>query len=216
MFILDQKNSIGSQFIAELRDINIQKDRMRFRRNLERIGEIMAYEISKTFDYQPVDVTTPLGIDPSMIAAERPVLISVLRAGLPFHQGFLNYFDRADSGFIGAYRKEENAEAANVEVDLSYTGAPSVQDKILILVDPMLATGTSLAKAYKNLIDCNGTPSKVHIVSVIAAQKGVDKISTEIPGATIWLGALDGVLNDQFYIVPGLGDAGDLSFGPKL
>ena len=216
MFILDQKNSIGSQFIAELRDIEIQKDRMRFRRNLERIGEIMAYEISKTFDYQPIDVTTPLGIDPSMIAAESPVLVSVLRAGLPFHMGFINYFDRSDCGFIGAYRMKDLNKNNEVDIELSYTGAPSIQDKILILVDPMMATGKSLVKAYKNLIDRNGTPSTVHIVSVIAAQDGLEFVQKEIPNATIWLGALDGELNDKFYIVPGLGDAGDLSFGPKL
>ena len=216
MFILDQKNSIGSQFIAELRDIEIQKDRMRFRRNLERIGEIMAYEISKTFDYQPIDITTPLGIDPSMIAAESPVLVSVLRAGLPFHMGFINYFDSSDCGFIGAYRMKDLNKNKEVDIELSYTGAPSIQDKILILVDPMMATGKSLVKAYKNLIDSNGTPSTVHIVSVIAAQDGLEFVQKEIPNATIWLGALDGELNDKFYIVPGLGDAGDLSFGPKL
>ena len=216
MFILDQKHSIGSQFIAELRDIEIQKDRMRFRRNLERIGEIMAYEISKTFDYQPIDITTPLGIDPSMIAAERPVLISILRAGLPFHTGFLNYFDRSDCGFIGAYRMKDLNKDNEVDIDLSYIAAPPIQDKVLILVDPMMATGKSLVKAYKNLIDSNGTPSTVHVVSVIAAQAGLDLIQKEIPEATIWLGALDGELNEKFYIVPGLGDAGDLSFGPKL
>ncbi len=216
MFILDQKNSIASQFIAELRDINIQTDRMRFRRNLERIGEIMAYEISKTFDYQPIDITTPLGIDPSMIAAERPVLVSVLRAGLPLHQGFLNYFDRSDCGFIGAYRSKDFAKNNEVNIDLSYTAAPSIQDKILLLLDPMMATGKSLVKAYNTLIENNGTPSKVHIVSVIAAQAGLEFVQNEIPNASFWLGALDGELNDKFYIVPGLGDAGDLSFGPKI
>ncbi len=215
MFILDQQNSIASQFLAELRDVNTQTDRLRFRRNLERLGEIMAYEISKTFDYIPIDVTTPLGIDRSMLNAEQPVLISVLRAGIPFHQGFQNYFDRANSGFIGAFRKEGNEEAPGVEVDLCYIGAPSIQDKVLLLIDPMLATGTSLVKAYENLLG-HGTPREVHIVAVIAAQAGVTHLQEKIPNAQIWLGALDAELDERFYIVPGLGDAGDLSFGPKL
>ena len=212
MFILDQHNSIGSQFIAEMRDVNIQKDRMRFRRNLERVGEIMAYEISKTFDYAPFDVTTSLGKDPSMLSAEDPVLISIMRAGLPFHQGMLNYFDRSDCGFIGAYRKEGNEE---LEIELSYTRAPEIQDKILILADPLLATGGSMVKAYKSLLP-NGTPSAVHVVAVIAAERGVNMVMENIPNAKLWIGALDAELNDDLFIVPGLGDAGDLAFGPSL
>ena len=216
MFILDQGNSIASQFIAELRSIHVQLDRMRFRKNLERLGEIMSYEISKTFNYIPYEVETPLGKDPSMLAAEHPVLISVMRAGMPFHQGFLNYYDNADSGFIGAFRKEGNAEMDGVQVDMSYIGAPSIEGRILILIDPMLATGSSLVQAYQSLIDSNGKPAEVHVAAVIAAQAGVDHIVKEIPDVKLWIGALDPELNDQYYIVPGLGDAGDLSFGPKL
>lgn len=212
MFILDKTNSIASQFIAELRDVELQKDRMRFRKNLERIGEIMAYEISKTFDYIPQMVTTPLGQDPSMFAAESPVLIGIMRAGLPFHIGFLNYFDRADNGFVGAFRQEDGD---SLEIMMHYMATPDIQDKTIILIDPMLATGSSLVKTYNALLK-NGTPKKVHIAAVIAAAPGVEKVMNEIPEAEIWAGAVDAELNDQFFIVPGLGDAGDLAFGLKL
>lgn len=212
MFILDKTNSIASQFLAELRDVEIQQDRMRFRRNLERIGEIMAYEISKTLDYIPQMVTTPLGQDPSMFAAEHPVLVGILRAGMPFHQGFLNYFDRSDNGFVGAFRVEK---PDSLEIMMHYMATPDIQDKTVILIDPMLATGSSLCKTYDALLQ-NGTPSKIHIAAVIAAAPGVEKVMNHIPEASIWLGAADAILNDDFYIVPGLGDAGDLAYGPKL
>jgi len=214
MFILDRTNNIGSQFIAELRDVTIQLDRMRFRRNLERIGEILAYEISKELDYITHMVTTPLGKDPSMLVAEYPILISILRAGMPFHCGFLNYFDKADSGFIGAYRAEEG-KSDQVEIEMHYMATPNIHNKTVILIDPMLATGSSLVRTYEALLK-NGTPAKVHIAAVIAAQAGIEKVMNNIPNAHIWVGAMDAELNDKFYIVPGLGDAGDLAFGPKV
>jgi len=212
-FILDQQNTVGSQFIAELRDVNIQTDRLRFRRNMERIGEILAYEISKSFNYEPVDVQTPLGIDRSMKMADFPILITIMRAGLPLHQGFLNYFDRADSGFVGAYRKKGNAD--EVEIDMHYVATSSIEGRNVILIDPMLATGSSLVRAYQGLL-ANGKPAQIHIAAAIASAPGVNYIAAEIPECKFWLGAVDPELDSRFYIIPGLGDAGDLSYGPKL
>ncbi len=213
IFILDKTNSIASQFIAELRDIHVQTDRMRFRRNMERLGEILAYEVSKSFPYEPIDVQTPLGIDRSMRIAESPVLITIMRAGLPLYQGFLNYFDRADSGFIGAYRKKGNKD--EVEIAMHYVAANNIDGRNVILIDPMLATGSSLVRAYQGLLK-NGNPAQIHIVAAIASVPGVEYIAQNVPDCKFWLGALDPELDDRFYIIPGLGDAGDLSYGPKI
>lgn len=214
MFVLNQQNTIASQFIAELRNVQTQHDRLRFRRNMERLGEILAYEISKSLDYQEVSVQTPLSNIKVAQLVDQPVLIGILRAALPFYQGFLNYFDQADSGFIGAYRKPE--EAAEIEIDLLYKAAPSITGKDVILIDPMLATGKSILVSIKDLLK-NGNPKMIHIAGVIAAPEGVQYLQQNIDVPfKIWLGALDQKLNDRSYIVPGLGDAGDLCFGDKL
>ncbi|MDN3668557.1 uracil phosphoribosyltransferase [Echinicola jeungdonensis] len=215
MFILNQHNSIANQFLLELRDVQKQEDRLRFRNNLERLGEILAYEISKKLIYKSQTISTPLKNTSVQTLSEQPVLISILRAAIPFFQGFINYFDQADSGFIGAIRKssESNPE---ISVDLNYLAAPLVEDKEVIIVDPMLATGKSLL-AGLNELRKNGKPKKVHIASVIAAPEGIDYIrnNLDIP-YQFWTCALDEKLNPKAYIVPGLGDAGDLSFGPKM
>ena len=214
MFVLDQQNTIASQFIAELRNVQTQHDRLRFRRNMERLGEILAYEISKSLDYQEVSVQTPLAKIKVAQLVDQPVLIGILRAALPFYQGFLNYFDQADSGFIGAYRKPE--EDAEIEIDLLYKAAPSITGKDVILIDPMLATGKSILVSIKDVLK-NGKPKMIHIAGVIAAPEGVQYLQQNIDVPfKIWLGALDQKLNDRSYIVPGLGDAGDLCFGDKL
>ncbi|WP_291780368.1 uracil phosphoribosyltransferase [Cecembia sp.] len=216
MFVLDKENSIALQFLSEIRDIHIQHDRLRFRKNLERLGEIMAYEISKSLDYKESSVQTPLDKTQSYKLKENPVLISVLRAAVPFYMGFLNYFDQADSGFVGAYRKAEKSGDKEVEIDFLYQAAPSIEGKDVILIDPMLATGKSFVKTVENLL-ANGNPKMIHIACVIAAPEGIAYIqnNVQIP-YKIWTGALDEKLNDKFYIVPGLGDAGDLCFGDKI
>ncbi len=216
MFILTKENSIASQFIGELRNVEIQKDRMRFRKNLERLGEILAYEVSKALAYSSKSVQTPLEEAVVQNLSEQPVLISVLRAAVPFYQGFCNIFDRADSGFVGAYRKEDNSGSEKLEIDFLYQAMPNLTNRDVILVDPMLATGQSFVKTVQNLLK-NGNPRNIHIVSVIAAPEGIAYIQNHV-GREIhfWIGALDKGLNDKFYIVPGLGDAGDLSFGPKV
>ena len=216
MFILNEQNTIANQFLAELRDINLQKDRARFRRNLERLGEIMAYEVSKDLSYSSLSIQTPLMHTEVKIPTEHPVLIAVLRAALPFYQGFLNIFDQSDSGFAGAYRKEADNKQEDLEIEFLYQATPSLENRTIIVVDPMLATGKSFIKTIQNL-KSNGTPKMVHVVSVIASPEGVAYINQnlDIP-FKIWTCALDQGLNEKYYILPGLGDAGDLCFGEKL
>ncbi|MBK9290076.1 MAG: uracil phosphoribosyltransferase [Bacteroidetes bacterium] len=207
-------NSVFNQFIAELRDAEIQSDRMRFRRNLERIGEIFAYEISKTFEYEHVEVTTPLGVAEMQLMKDQPVLATILRAGLPLHQGLLNFFDKADNAFITAYRKYDKNEAFDIRVE--YISSPDITGKVLILSDPMLATGASVVKTLKSMLAI-GTPRHIHIVSALASVEGLEYIKRHfsLASLTIWVGGIDDELTAQAYIVPGLGDAGDLAFGKK-
>lgn len=213
--ILSQQNSIFNQFISEIRDVNVQGDSMRFRRNMERMGEIMAYEISKTLDYQATQTTTPLGVAQSSQLVSEPVIGTILRAGLPVHLGLLNYFDKAGNAFISAYRRHHKDNTFDIHIE--YISSPDLNDKTLILCDPMLATGASMVLAYKAILS-RGTPKHVHIVSLIASQQGVDYVRANMPtqNFTIWCGAIDEELTAQSYIVPGLGDAGDLAFGEKI
>ncbi|MBK5284220.1 MAG: uracil phosphoribosyltransferase [Bacteroidia bacterium] len=211
--ILGNQNSILNQFIAELRDEEIQKDRMRFRRNLERIGEIFAYEISKQLSYTSKEVTTPLGIATVPVLSEQPIIGTILRAGLPLHQGFLNFFDSADNAFISAYRKHH--KDGSFDIKLEYVSAPRLDNRILILSDPMLATGSSIVMTYRALLE-HGTPKQTHIVAALASTQGVNYVKSHLSSeVTLWIGAVDEELTAQAYIVPGLGDAGDLSFGNK-
>ncbi|REG85359.1 uracil phosphoribosyltransferase [Algoriphagus antarcticus] len=214
MFVLSDTPSLANHFLREMRDIRIQNDRMRFRRNLERMGELMAYEISKSFEYAVEEIETPLTSLSTLVPAEQPVIISVMRASLPFYNGFLNYFDQADSGFIGAFRDE--SEPGEITIQLGYHASPSVEGRVLILADPMLATGKSLVESIQTILS-HGTPKHIHIAAVIAAPEGIQYLKENISCSySLWLGAIDEKLNDQSYIVPGLGDAGDLAFGPKL
>ncbi len=212
---LSDGNSVLNQFIAEIRDKNIQKNHMRFRRNLERIGEIFAYEISKTLRYRPVEITTPLGISTCSLPEDEIVLATILRAGLPLHNGLLNYFDGAQNAFIAAYRKY--GKDNKFDINLEYVTSPSVDGKILILADTMLATGASVVLAYKKLLE-DGNPVHTHIVCPIASSYGVEYLSKNLSHKTVtlWTGAIDEELTNKSYIVPGLGDAGDLAFGDKL
>jgi uracil phosphoribosyltransferase len=211
---LSHSQSIVNQFVAELRDIQIQKDRMRFRKNLERIGEIFAYEISKTLKYEEREVVTPLGIATVPMLIEQPIVGTILRAGLPLHYGILNYFDQADNAFISAYRKHH--KDGSFDIKLEYVGSPPMQGRELILCDPMLATGSSIVMTYKALLE-KGMPSHVHIVSALASTQGVEYVKRNLPeNVTIWCAAIDEELTAQSYIVPGLGDAGDLAFGNKM
>ena len=214
MFILNQTNSIASNIITELRDISIQQDRMRFRRNLERLGMILAYEISKELPFQTKSISTPLATTDVSVLAEEPVLITIMRAGLPFYQGFLNIFDKAENGFIGAFRSEY-ASDNSFQIEMGYLASPTLDNKQVIMIDPMLATGKSLLEAYEGLKQRYGTPNKLHVVAAIASRPGVEFIQESIPDASVWVGALDEKLDKKSYIVPGLGDAGDLSFGVK-
>lgn len=210
---LSKSNSIFGTFLAELRDINIQKDPMRFRRNLERISEVMAYELSKNLDYTEKDVTTPLGVAKVQVLKHQPVLATILRAGLGMHIGLLNYFDLAESAFVSAYRKHSTAE--EFEIYVEYMAAPEIDGKTLIISDPMLATGNSMVMVYKALLK-QGKPSKTIIVSAIAAPEALTFIKQHFPDNTeVWVGAIDDELTAQSYIVPGLGDAGDLAYGVK-
>lgn len=212
--ILGNKNSLVDQFIGEMRDVNIQGDPLRFRRNLERLGEIFSYEISKKLEWADREVTTPLGTAMVPNLVEQPVLATILRAGLPLHNGMLNYFDRAENSFISAYRKHHKDGTFDVHVE--YLACPSLQDKTLILCDPMLATGTSLVLSYKAMLK-RGIPKHTHIVSAVASNEAVDYVKKHMPSnITIWIAALDEELTAQSYIVPGLGDAGDLAFGEKI
>lgn len=209
----DTTPSLVSQYMAELRDLNIQKDMLRFRRNLERIGEIMAYEISKTLSYKVEDVATPLGTAKCHVLDEQLVLGTIFRAGVPFHQGFLNYFDHAQNAFVSAYRKYKEKE--NFDVFIEYLASPLLDGKTLILADPMLATGASMELSYRALLT-KGTPAKVHVASVIASQAAIDYVKKTFPdNTTVWVGAIDDTINSHSYIVPGLGDAGDLAYGVK-
>jgi uracil phosphoribosyltransferase len=211
--ILGNENSIFNEYIAEIRDEQIQSDRMRFRRNMERMGEIFAYEISKKFSYVAEEVTTSLGVAKVPKLAEQPVVATILRAGLPLHIGILNYFDQADNGFISAYRKHHKDGTFDVQVE--YMSSPDLEDRILILCDPMLATGTSMVLAFNALLK-KGKPKHTHVVSVIASTEGVNYAKLHLPeNVTLWMGAVDDELTAQSYIVPGLGDAGDLAFGVK-
>jgi len=214
--ILSETPSLFNRFIAELRDIHIQKDSMRFRRNMERLGEIFAYEISKTFDYKEVETETPLGTAVQQLSDSSIVLATVLRAGLPLHQGFLNYFDRAENAFIGAYRQYTD-DHKKFDIQSDYISSPAIDGKILILMDPMLASGASMLLAYRALLK-RGKPAHTHIACPIAGRKGVDYLHEQLPEneITLWLGEIDPGLTDSSYIVPGLGDAGDLAFGDKL
>lgn len=213
--ILDRENSVLNYFIAEMRDVNVHKDPMRFRRNLERVGEIIAYEISKTFDYKSIKVTTPINEARVNVPSNEIVIGSVLRAGLPFHQGFTNYFDRAGSAFISARRTYDENHKMKIRYDSVYS--PSLEGKHLLLVDPMLATGASMLRAYNELVEHGGTPISVHFASVIASRRGADFISDEFNGeVNLWLATMDEKLTETLYIDPGMGDAGDLAFGEKL
>lgn len=210
---LAERNSIANRFVAELRNTELQKDRLRFRRNLERIGEVLAYEISQTLTYEPVEVETPLGIATPMLPADRLVLGTILRAGLPFHQGMLNFFDHADNAFISAYRRHH--KDGSFDIQLEYVSCGDLNDAVLILADPMLATGASVDLALKHLLR-HGTPKTIHIASVIASAAGVEAVQRQYPKAHLWLGAIDEELTAKAYIVPGLGDAGDLAYGEKV
>lgn len=214
LFILNKENSIANHFLAEIRNTGVQQDRMRFRRNLERIGEMLAYELSKTLPYQEQNITTPLADTQATLLKEFPVLISVMRAGIPLHMGLLHIFDHADNGFIGAYRDHDSD--TSFDIAFQYFTAPDLHEKHLILIDPMLASGKTFVKAIENILK-KGTPVMFHIVAAIAAPEGITYLRQHCPVPySLWLGALDEKLNHQSYIVPGLGDAGDLAFGPKL
>lgn len=212
---LSKNNTVLNHFLSEIRDVEIQKDRLRFRRNIERIGEIMAYEISKELEYTPVKITTPLGIKNSSEIASQIAICSILRAGLPLHLGFLNYFDAADNGFISAYRHHPNQDEA-FEIKVEYQAIPDFNNNYLLLVDPMLATGQSIVAVFNQLIK-NKTPKEIHLAVVIAAPEGITFLQKQLPAhCHLWIAAIDDQLNSQSYIVPGLGDAGDLAFGTKL
>ena len=210
--ILTKKNSIANQYISELRHITIQQDRLRFRKNLERLGEIMAYEISKNLTYSKEEVETPLGISEMLTLDEHPVLITIIRAGLPFHQGFLNVFDHADSGFIAAFRHTK--KSGEFEIHKKYENTPDLDDKVVIIADPMLATGKSLVLCCKELLSQYNI-KELHIAAVIASEEGVQHVRAFIPEAHLWIGDVDNELTSKSYIVPGLGDAGDLAYGNK-
>ena len=213
IFNLSEQNSIANHFIAEIRDAKIQQDSMRFRRNLERIGEVLAYEISKELEYEEKDVETPLGVAKVNVQTDRVVLATILRAGLPIHQGMLNYFDRAGNAFVSAYRKHH--KDGTFEIELEYVSCPSLDGKVLIMADPMLATGASMGIALAELLKF-GKPKAIHVVTAIASTYGLEHIKRLFPEAKVWMGDLDEELTAKSYIVPGLGDAGDLSYGIKL
>lgn len=211
-----EQNTIINQYMAELRDKSYQKNRLVFRHNIERVGEMMAYELSKTLEYKPKTVTTPLGTLDINLPKDDLLVATVLRAGLPFHQGFLRIFDKAANGFVSAYRMYTNREHTEVGIHTEYMAAPSCKGKTLIIVDPMLATGGSMAASYEALVK-TGKPHKVHIACVIAAPEGLDVLRELLPEeATVWCAAIDAGMNANKYIVPGFGDAGDLCYGEKL
>lgn len=211
---LGKTDSIFNQFIAELRDAAIQQDRLRFRHNLERIGGIMAYEISKTMEYETEEVVTPLGIKETKLLKEQPVIATILRAGVPFHNGMLNMFDHADSAFVAAYRKYDKNE--DFEIKVEYYSSPELDDKVLILCDPMLATGESIVKTLDGLLD-EMQPKHIHIAAVVASADGLEHVKRKLSRKpiTIWVGSIDEELTAKAYIVPGIGDVGDLAYGEK-
>ena len=209
---LSATHSLVSNWVSELRHTDIQTDRMRFRKNLERTGEAIAYEISKTLEWEERDIPTPLGISVCKVMKEQPILATILRAGLPLHQGVLNYFDKADNAFVSAYRKHHRD--GSFEISIEYVSCPDLDNRVLIISDPMLATGASLVKTLQAL-KAEGQPKEIHIISAIACTVGIEFVRREEPGVKIWCGAIDDELTAKGYIVPGLGDAGDLSFGSK-
>ncbi len=210
---LSKEHSLVSNWVAELRDVSIQNDRMRFRRNLERIGEVAAFEISKRLPFEEKEIQTPLGIAVCKLLKEQPILTTILRAGLALHQGLLNFFDKADNAFVSAYRKHH--ADGSFEIALEYLSCPEIEDRILIISDPMLATGSSLVKTIQYLKE-EGRPEAIHIVTAIACTVGIEYLRREVPEAIIWCGAIDDELTGKGYIVPGLGDAGDLAYGAKI
>jgi uracil phosphoribosyltransferase len=213
VYNLSESNSVFNHFIAEIRDVDIQRDSMRFRRNMERIGEVLGYELSKTLTYDSAEVTTPLGVAETNLISHQPVIASILRAGLPMHQGVLNIFDKAENSFISAYRKHH--KDGDFEVHVEYMASPSIEGKTVIIVDPMIATGSSMVLVYKSLLQM-GTPKKVIIMSAIASKEAVEYVMSKLPrNSDLWVGAIDAELTAQSYVVPGLGDAGDLSYGKK-
>lgn len=209
-----EHESLVNQYMAELRDVNIQKDMLRFRRNLERLGEIMAFEISRTLDYRSVDVQTPLDTAKCRVIDTPLVLATIFRAGVPFHQGFLNYFDHAENAFVSAYRKYKEKE--NFDICIEYLASPRLEGKTLVIADPMLATGASMELSYRALLT-KGEPKHIHVCSVISSRQAIDYIKRKFPAdrTTVWVGAIDEHINSHSYIVPGLGDAGDLAYGIK-
>lgn len=213
--IFEKQDSLVSQYISEVRDVEIQKDSMRFRRNMERLGQIFAYEISRKLNWKETMVTTSLGEAHCKVMKEQPVIATILRAGLPMHQGMLGYFDSAENAFISAYRKHHKNGKFTIQIE--YTSCPELDDKVLILNDPMLATGASMVLTYKELLE-HGKPSHTHIVSILASVQGVEYVKKNLPAGsfTLWVGAVDDELTAKAYIVPGLGDAGDLAYGNKL
>lgn len=213
IFRLDDISSVAARFIGELRDVEVQKDRMRFRRNMERLGEIFAYEISKTFDYEVEEVETPLGTANMSVQQDTVVLATILRAGLPMHQGLLNYLDDSKNAFVSAYRKHH--KDGSFEINVEYVSCPDLEETTLIICDPMIATGASIDLTIQSLLEY-GTPDKIHIVTAIASSEGLEYVCKNYPDADIWLGVEDEELTAKNYIVPGLGDAGDLAFGEKL
>lgn len=212
---LEDSNSLLNQFVSELRDVTIQKDSLRFRRNIERIGEIMAYEISKEFTYTSKSIQSPLGTASMYLPTNKIVISTILRAGLPYHHGFLNYLDKAENAFVSAYRKYK--DRLNFDIHIEYIASPELTGKTLIITDPMLATGSSMELAYEALLT-KGTPAHIHIASIIASRAALAYIEDKFPQAqtTVWIAALDNDLDEHSYIVPGLGDAGDLAYGEKL
>ncbi|HHU97457.1 MAG: uracil phosphoribosyltransferase [Bacteroidota bacterium] len=217
LYNFSEENSLLSSYIREIRDVTIQGDRLRFRRNLERIGEIMAYEISKTFAYKKITVNTPLDVAEVNVPDEEVVIAAILRAGIPFHLGMLNYFDDAGNAFVSAYRKYKETGHQSFDIHIEYIASPSIDDKTLILADPMLATGASMELTYRALLT-KGTPRHIHVATIVASRQAIDYCKRNFPSdkTTIWAAVVDPELNDASYIVPGIGDAGDLAYGEKL
>lgn len=214
---LSKNNSIINQFLAEMRDVDYQQNRLLFRNNIMRVGEMMAYEISKTLDYVPRNVKTPLGVSTVNVPADKIILATIFRAGLPFHNGFLNVFDHAGNAFVSAYREYTNNEHTQVGIHVEYLATPSVEGKTLIIADPMLATGGSMELGYKAFLT-KGTPKRIHVACVIASPEGIEHVKNTFPDdkTTVWCAAIDPGMNEHKYIVPGFGDAGDLCYGDKV
>lgn len=214
---LSKNNSIINQFLAEMRDVDYQQNRLLFRNNIMRVGEMMAYEISKTLDYVPRNVQTPLGVSTVNVPADKVILATIFRAGLPFHNGFLNVFDHAGNAFVSAYREYTNNEHTQVGIHVEYLATPSVEGKTLIIADPMLATGGSMELGYKAFLT-KGTPKRIHVACVIASPEGIEHVKNTFPDdkTTVWCAAIDPGMNEYKYIVPGFGDAGDLCYGDKV